>query len=312
MMLPDIKDILKPRPRKYRNIARHLSPLLLTQEENSSSLSESDIFNDLSSSRGTERFLGLFSKLGIQFALKKFGIFQELKNAGLVNAQIQLDTSDAYKHMLRVVHPQGKLSLISGEIVARRGHFIHPELPDYNLTKTDLDLIIVEWLLLQYPKKSFSRFRPQLPGQEYPGLGIGQLVYETLYWAARRDGADGVLLIPNYLHTGLFYGRQFLFIDPVQEGLLYYIEKELLRKNKLDQLSWACSEGQIIDKTSNQLFQWKPAPMIMPVSLHLKDYFNSPAYSRITQTSRKQYRLKIKKGYRKRYTSNWQAKTNAL
>ncbi len=305
-MLSELKDILKPRPRKYRNIARHLSPILLTQEDNSDQLSTSDIFEDLSTSRGTGRFLGLFSKLGIQFALKNFGIYQELENAGLTKPQIQLDTSDPYKHFLRVNHDQGESTLISGEMVARRGYFTFPELNGCQDIHPNLDLIIIEWLLLQHPTKPFSRFRPQLPGQEFPGLGIGQLVYETLYWAARRSGTDGVLLVPNYLHTGLFYGRQFLFIDPVQQGLLYYIEKNLRRKCRLDQLSWACTEGQILDQTSQQVFHWKPAPMLMPVSYRLKDYFNSPKYSSIMQSSRRQQQLRINQGYRKQYTKHWQ------
>ena len=306
-MLPDIKDVLKPRPRKFRNIARHISPLLLTQDNNQSVLSDSDIYNDLSSSRGTERFLGLFSKLGIQFALKKFGVFDVLKNSGLQQPEIVLDTKDSYRHKLQIIHRNDDKTLLSGELVAQRGIFAHPVLPGIKPEKNQLDLILVEWLLLQQPEKSFSRYRPQLPGQEHPGLGIGQLVYETLYWAARRDGADGVLIIPNYLHTGLFYGRQFLFTDPALEGLIYYIEKYLLRKYKLDQLTWACSEGQLIEKRSGEIFEWQPAPMLMPVSPILKDYFSSPEYSRLVQESRQEYRLFINHDYQKKYDHQWKS-----
>ncbi len=306
-MLSDIKNVLKPRPRKFRNIARHISPLLLTQDNNQSTLSDSDIYNDLSSSRGTERFLGLFSKLGIQFALKKFGVFDVLKNSGLQQPEIVLDTKDSYRHKLQIIHHIDDKTLLSGELVAQRGIFAHPVLAGSKPEKKQLDLILVEWLLLQQPEKSFSRYRSQLPGQEHPGLGIGQLVYETLYWAARRDGADGVLIIPNYLHTGLFYGRQFLFTDPALEGLIYYVEKYLLRKYKLDQLTWACSEGQLIEKRSGEIFKWQPAPMLMPVSPILKDYFSSPEYSRLVQESRKEYRLFINHDYQKNYDRHWKA-----
>ena len=281
--------------------------LFVVQDNNQSALSDSDIYNDLSSSRGTERFLGLFSKLGIQFALKKFGVFDVLKNSGLQQPEIVLDTKDSYRHKLQIIHRNDDKTLLSGELVAQRGIFAHPVLPGIKPEKNQLDLILVEWLLLQQPEKSFSRYRPQLPGQEHPGLGIGQLVYETLYWAARRDGADGVLLIPNYLHTGLFYGRQFLFTDPALEGLIYYIEKYLLRKYKLDQLTWACSEGQLIDKRSGEIFKWQPAPMLMPVSPILKDYFSSPEYSRLVQENRKEYRLFINHDYQKNYDRHWRA-----
>jgi len=307
-MLPDIKNVLKPRPRKFRNIARHISPLLLTQNNNQSALSDSDIYNDLSSSRGTERFLGLFSKLGVQFALKKFGVFDVLKNSGLQQPEIVLDTKDSYRHKLQIIHRIDDKTLLSGELVAQRGIFTHPVLAGSKPEKKQSDLILVEWLLLQQPEKSFSRYRPQLPGQEHPGLGIGQLVYEIMYWTARRDGADGVLIVPNYLHTGLFYGRQFLFTDPALQGLIYYIENYLLRKYKLDQLTWACSEGQLIEKRSGEIFRWQPAPMLMPVSPILKDYFSSPEYSRLVQESRKEYRLFINPDYQKKYDRHWKTK----
>lgn len=305
-MLPDIKGILKPRPRKYRHIARHLSPILLTGGD-SAAISEADLFNDLTSSRGTERFLGSFSKLGIQYGLKQFGVYQALANAGLKNPLLHLDTSDSYKHLLRLAHRIDDDNYLSGEMVARKGKFNFPRLPGLPATPGRLDLIIIEWLLLQHPLKEFSRFRPQLPGQEHPGLGIGQLIYETLYWTARRSRADGVLVIPNYLHTGLFYGRQFLFIDPVRQGLLQYIEKELLRKHRLDQVTWACSEGQLVDVAGGTVFQWEPAPMLLPVSLELKDYFSSPEYTRRVHRQRYQYQLELRKDYRKRFNGQWKA-----
>ncbi|MFH1851966.1 MAG: hypothetical protein ABIA75_06440 [Candidatus Neomarinimicrobiota bacterium] len=305
-MLPEIKTVLKPRPRKYRNIARHLSPLLLTREDSGDGFSEADIFNDLSGSRGTGRFLGLFSKLGIQFALKKFGVLQALENLGLTQPTIYLDTTDSYKHLLRIVHQSAEDTIVSGEIVARRGHFNLPPLSGIRTAPRGSDLIIIEWLLLQHPQKPFTRFRPQLPGQEFPGLGIGRLVYETLYWAARRGNADGILIVPNYLHTGLFYGRQFLFVDPAQQGLIHYIEKQLLLRHRLERLTWACTEGQIRDRNTRQVFHWQPAPMIMPVSLKIKDYFSSPEYSRRVQENRQRFRLSVKSGYRKHFDKSWQ------
>ncbi len=309
-MLPDIKDVLKPRPRKYRNIARHLSPLLLTQDMEQTAYAEQDIFKDLTTSRGTDRFLGLFSKLGVQFSLKKFGIIDFLRNSNLPEPIIELDTSDAYKHLIRITHLQASNKLISAELVARRGYFKHPEILGYNPPKQQLDLIIIEWLMLQHPLKSFSRYRPQLPGQEHPGLGIAELIYESLYWSARRAGADGILLIPNFLHTGLFYGRQFLFPDPVRQSLIYYVEKNIRKKKSIDQITWACAEGQLINNKTGQPLIWEPAPMILPVSLEMKDYFSSPQYTRIVQEERNNWNLRIKTGYRKNYDSNWKAVQN--
>jgi hypothetical protein len=170
-----------------------------------------------------------------------------------------------------------------------------------------MDFLVIEWFMLQNPKKSFTKRRPQLPGQEHPGLGISILVYEILYWVARRMKADGVILVPNYLHTGIFYSRQFLFLNPEKQGLILTIKKHLLRKYDLDQLTWASAEGQLMDIDKAKPFIWEPAPMAIPVSSKLRDYFHSRNYNEITRSIRDETRLKISSDYKKNYNSAWEA-----
>ena len=55
-MLPDINTLLKPRPKKYQNLAKHLQRDLVFYESDSLSISQEDLFNDLTTSRGTSRF----------------------------------------------------------------------------------------------------------------------------------------------------------------------------------------------------------------------------------------------------------------
>ena len=68
-MLPDINTLLKPRPKKYRNLVKHIQHDLIFQDSESFSLTQDDLFNDLSTSRGTSRFMGVFSTRGIEFTL---------------------------------------------------------------------------------------------------------------------------------------------------------------------------------------------------------------------------------------------------
>jgi hypothetical protein len=60
-MLPDINTLLKPRPKKYRNLVKHIQRDLAFHDTDSTSLTQEDLFDDLTSSRGTSRFLGVFS-----------------------------------------------------------------------------------------------------------------------------------------------------------------------------------------------------------------------------------------------------------
>ncbi len=304
-MLPDINTLLKPRPKKYRNLVKHIQHDLIFQESESFSLTQDDLFNDLTTSRGTSRFMGVFSTRGIEFTLRKFGYFDHLKHVGLPEPIITLDTSDPYKHRVQISHRIGEKLLLSGELVMRRSTFKSPPLG--NKKYPPADLLVIEWFLLQNPLKKFARRRPQLPGQDYPGLGISSIIFEVFYWTAKRLRADGVVLVPNYLHTGLFYGRRFMFINPNKQGTLFAIDKIKNIKYSLNQLSWACAEGQLINRKTDSVFIWKPAPMILPVSRLAREYFGSDIYVNKTKASQKKLDLKINRGYKKQFDANWEA-----
>jgi len=297
-MIPDINDQLKPRPRKYRNIIKHISPYLLATNTDDDPLSSKDVFIDLSTSRGTERFLGTFTQKGMEFVLERFGVISHLTNTGLKNTSCKLNTDDPYLHKISVRHNINGKSYLSGELSMRKTSM------DFPNVDRPYTLLLVEWFLLQHPLKSFSRKRPQLPGQNHPGLGISELIFELFYWTARRLEVDGVVLVPNFLHTGLLYGRQFLFIDPVRQGELYSLDK-IRKYHSLDQLSWACAEGQLIDVKKQDRYLWVPAPMVLPVSRKLKDYFHRHNYVETVRQTKNTFRVKINKGYKKSYSSSW-------
>ena len=55
-------------------------------------------------------------------------------------------------------------------------------------------MLSIEWLLLQDPTKTFSKSKPQLPGQEHPGLGMLRELLEMLYQACLRLELDGLIM----------------------------------------------------------------------------------------------------------------------
>ena len=304
-MLPDINTLLKPRPKKYRNLVKHIQRDLAFSEGDSTDLTIEELFSDLTTNRGTARFLGALSKKSIESVLTKFGFFDHLAHKGLVNPIVELDTKDSFQHRIQVSHKIRNDTLLSGELVMRRSTFKTPSL---NGTKyPPADLLIVEWFLLQNPLKRFSYRRPQLPGQDYPGFGFTSTIFEIFYWFAKRLQADGVVLVPNYLHTGILYGRRFIFVNPKKQGTLRAMDKMLGTTTNLTQLSWACSEGQLINRNTNDIFIWKPAPMVLPASRSAKEYFGAKIYNDVVNETQKLTRFKINKGYKKRFNSNWEA-----
>jgi len=304
-MLPDINTLLKPRPKKYRNLVKHIQRDLVFQDTESISLTDEELFNDLTTSRGTSRFLGVFSTRGIEFTLGKFGYFDHLKQVGLAKPIVNLDTNDSFKHRVQINHKIDEKLLLSGEIVMRRSTFKSPPLGDKKYPPADL--LVIEWFLLQNPLKIFNRRRPQLPGQDYPGLGISDIIFEIFYWMAKRLKTDGVVLVPNYLHTGIFYGRRFMFINPRKQGTLFALDKLRKVRYSLNQLSWACTEGQLIDRNLDSAFLWKPAPMVLPVSRLAREYFGSDIYINEAKTAQNKLDFKINRGYKKQFDSKWKA-----
>jgi len=286
---------------------KHLSPLIFQAPE-ITDLTAEDVFNDLSGNQGTDHFLGVYSRKGIELVFEKVGFFQELDRRGLRQGTVKIDTSDPYKHLLRIVHPLQDPLLTSCELVVRQGNFDDfpkSELKDQKISSSNM--LVVEWLLLQHPLKPFTRQRPQIPGQEHPGLGLSSLVFELLYWTARRSDLDGVILVPNYLHTGYFYGRHLHFFDPKHQGILAAIKRCLKSGIQLNQLSWACAEGQLVHQYTRDIYRWKPAPMVMPVTPSWKRYFESSTYQEQVKSAKNSYRLQINSGYKKKYNHRWEA-----
>src|SRR6185436_3277465 len=59
------------------------------------------------------------------------------------------------------------------------------------------ELLFVNWLSLRNPRAHFSQKRPQLPGQEVPGLGLAQEANQLLALMAERLGLAGVAFRPS-------------------------------------------------------------------------------------------------------------------
>ena len=251
-------------------------------------------------------FLGTFSIKGIEFILNKFKFIEQLKSIGFPKPIIELDTSDPYKHRIQIVHQNKNTQILLAEIVMRRSTFKTPSLEGKEYPPADL--IVVEWFMLQNPIKKFSRRRPQLPGQDYPGLGVSSIVFEIFYWMAKRLESDGIVIVPNYLHTGIFYGRRFVFVDPNKQGIITAFDKMRSPILSLNQLSLACAEGQLINKSQDSIFLWKPAPMMMPVSRLSIEYFGSEPFLKTVRIAQNKANFKINSNYKKEFDSNWKSK----
>jgi hypothetical protein len=293
--------------RKFRNILSHISSFELIQPDNDNQMTNKELYLDLTASRGTSLFLGQYSSKGILFILQGLGILSRLEKFGLDSISVEISTSQPFKHLLRLTHHWQEKKLVIAELAVREGTFGLDDSSGKEEKQLSYSILMVEWLLIQNPLGHFSRAKPQLPGQQFPGLGMAGEVCEILYWMARRRNSDGVMIVPDSLHAAVIYSVEFRFADPRTAAMLKRIQKQLIRRRGLAQTAWACQEGRIINTVLGETFVWRPAEMIIPASRRMRDFFHSKQYKTKFRRHLADYDFETEQGFQKNFSPEWKA-----
>jgi len=263
---------------------RYISSLLPSGElsgassENEFGLTEEDLFLPGWGGRKETRFLGFYTKHGLELIFERTGVLDRLRDLGFEHPTVELDLDDPAGQTLRVFgDPRREEVLV--ELRVRRDRRTIPE----------MELLSIDWLLLQNPRSEFSPTRPRLPGQQFPGLGMLKDVVAMLIVACERLHLDGLVFVPskyhiaNQLHGGLF----FLERDALAR---YNALAEALPGMTLVEASQAIDRGRVIDETTGEAIKWKPETMILPVSEELMGEFGRRAK---TETGTGGYRFRL-------------------
>lgn len=251
---------------KYRNII----------DDDFNLTSEDLFFNP--SRRGSALFLGKYTRSQIDYALKRYGIYSDLKKRGFFPVLIHTDFNDPFKQKIVLYIDNLKIDNILAELVVQKKQINLDLLDTFHLSNIYL---VIEWLLLQNPFASFPKEKPRLPGQRYPGLGIGKKILTILSVLAQEQNTAGLINVPEHYHNGAMYSRKFYFVSPKMEGLVKKINDQLVKKYGLAYVSWAIERKCVF--VNSQLFEWQGSPQIIPVASKLKKYFHSPEYKKKVQ-----------------------------
>ena len=284
--------------KKFRRIAKYISDYDLQRESPENlKFSENDLLDlNIYGTQQTKkegRFLGFFSKNGIEYVFEKFGLIKALKKKGFTNIIFTLNTSDPYQQRFSFYYDQIDREHMLGEIVC---HFYHlkMDVPTCEeLHEKYIKTVFVDWLSLQNPTKSFSYGRPRLPGQNHPGLGLGLQVYELLVLMAKRLNCDAMLNVPEHYHNAALYSNEFLYMDPYFEGLLQALMRDLSKKWPLAHISSAVDKGCVIDKITRKPLKWFVGRQLTPINPILMDYYKSDYYMKITKEVFKNSKFEI-------------------
>ncbi len=259
---------------QYAQIAQELDPYDLQRPSGEWELTEADLMGDLGSSQfRSTRILDYYSRHGIEFALEKYGIAEEIRNLGFTNLRLTVDPTDPDRQHLTVhATKAGQEHLLLDQVLRR----VARPAPKGLEPSDDIQLFYVERMMLQNPAAEFSLRQPQWPGQDHPGLGIGAQVMHMLLQGAKRLGQDGLAHHPSRYHIACIGGGQYFFLDPEIQGRFEAI-RQVLAPLDLAEAAWKMEREEVC-WSDGEPIEWTPEDFVVPASDRLFAYMGSVHY----------------------------------
>lgn len=279
--------------KKYWNIAKRLTLAELQKpEKNTDALFEEDLFNVNIGGRGSELFMGFYSKPGLELVFEKYGVYDAFKEKGFKSPILHIDTGDPYVHKLMVHSKSRKPENMLVELVLKK-EIVSMDMPfDHALNGKKFETLSIQWMSMQNPLKQFSKERPQLPGQQYPGLGLASKAIELLIIIAWRLKLCGLLNTPENYHNAFLYSRIFFYLNPDYQAILLALKRDT-SKYALADVAWALEWGLIKDMNTNLPLKWSPGKQLVPLNGDLKNLFNSRLYRQYVKEKVKDYKYEL-------------------
>ncbi|KAJ5068393.1 hypothetical protein M0811_12251 [Anaeramoeba ignava] len=244
-----------------------------------------------------DEFLGMYSKSKIEKYISKYGILSEIQKKGIEEITIKIETDDPYCHKVIIFNKKDEAKDHFLIYLACRATDIHFQTRNYSGETMDYlnegqkffqenfpknaNLLNIQWLTLQNPEAKFTKERPMLPGQKFPGLGIARPVLEFLLKLSKKRNKEGIVCTPEHFHNAVLYKKTlFLFISPAFEAFFLKLIVDL--KKDLDEfglakVSWAISM-KCLRNQNKEIIEWTSEEQVFPISSRLKQYFNSSEY----------------------------------
>jgi acetoin utilization deacetylase AcuC-like enzyme len=200
---------------------------------------------------GESRLLGRWTEAEAAALLERFGLLEQLRAKGYGEPQVEVEPSSGLGETVRIWGAADRRELLV-EFRASRNTQVLP----------GFDLLWVEWLLLQDPRRRFAPGRPPLPGQEHPGLGIFADVVALMALLCQEVGLDGIGFRSAHYHIVALGHARLAFLDPENETLFRDAQARV-GKLSLADAARAVAEGRA--------GPWREIAMVLPVSPALRE-----------------------------------------
>jgi acetoin utilization deacetylase AcuC-like enzyme len=270
---------------RFRQIKRRLDPFSLgkdpTAGATSFELSEEDLVGIVPGIPRETRFLGSFSRVGVELLLERLGILEQLRARGFRRPVTEVDLEHPIGHALRI-----------WDETERRELLVEVRLARNNRAVQGCEMLSVEWLLLQNPRGRFSPDHPPLPGQRHPGLGMLGEFFGWLVVLCETLELDGLVFTASHYHIAAIARRFVRLLEPTDEALLRSLQA-VLAGLPLDLASRWVDEGRIVDRQSGRSVRFEGVPLVVPVSDRLRARVSGEPYEAEVERRLATLRLEI-------------------
>lgn len=193
------------------------------------------------------RLLGYYTPSGIEYALHRYGLLDELRRLGYADFDVTFERI-ATGERVRLFANAGEQRHLLVEAIVERTNIGRDE------------LLYVHWLELRHPLAD-SESRPSLPGQQVAGLGMVREVGELFVLVARRLQLQGFAFAPAHYHVAYIARHRLSFIDDERQGRFEAMVRDFETLGiPLDALSRAVQQGQCT--LNGEPYTWEPTSMV--------------------------------------------------
>ncbi|HVG62818.1 MAG TPA: histone deacetylase [Hyalangium sp.] len=239
-----IQERFDPLSVRFQSISRLLSP---EEPWDWEPLTQEDLEGALGHARQSEpRVLGYYTAQSLEYALFRYGLLPHLERLGYGRLRVE-------------VSPTGTGDRV--QLLGQAGDQEH-QLVDCVLERRHVsgeDYLFVHWLTLRHPQARFSALRPQLPGQEVPGLGLSREAAEMLMLMADRLKLLGVAFRPMWYHLAVVARARFRFLDSARQGRFEALMRDLAHVPLLE-ATRLVARGLV--RLNGQPYTWEPDDMV--------------------------------------------------
>ena len=209
-------------------------------------LDTADIEESLGMARRDPRLLGFYTTEAIELALTEYGLLGPVRRLGYGPFRVDVDVVDAGDRMRLWGQAEGAEHLLVEAVYERRITAGKP-------------VLFVHWMTLRHPLGAFHAGRPQLPGQDVPGLGMAREAGEMLARMATRLGLAGVVFVPAWYHVAWQARHRMQFVEPAAQAHFSALAEATKGMALLD-ASRAIAAGKV--SVNGTVARWEPAEMV--------------------------------------------------